>query len=91
MEDREEDQAAMTDDINRPEIEPTDQHVQVPMVHVDASRIAVNPFTVHIQLAASMPDGTFWPRVHLTMSPEFAVQLHRALGEALAAGQQADE
>ncbi len=65
--------------------EETDTVVQVPIVHVDATRIAVHPYTVHVQFGSTMPDGTTWPRVHLTMSPEFALHLHQALAEALLA------
>jgi hypothetical protein len=52
--------------------------------YVDRAGIHVQPFTLHLILGATSPDGNALPSVHLSMNPHFAVFLRDALTEAIA-------
>lgn len=66
---------------NEPAAEET-YTVRVPSLYVDAAEIHVQPFSVHIVLGENDITGATTPRMHVTMSPNFAIYLRDVLVEA---------
>lgn len=56
--------------------------IRVPSLYVDAAEVHVQPFSVHLILGENDVTGATNPRMHLTMSPNFAIHLRDMLAEA---------
>jgi hypothetical protein len=55
----------------------------VPRLYVDAGDVRVQLHSLHVILGQQNLAGEAEPLLHLTMSPSFAVELSRALNEAV--------
>lgn len=58
--------------------------VEVPSMPIDAVQVVPTPFTIHLNVGTSLPDGRVIPRAHLAIGIDFARHLHARLGEAIA-------
>jgi hypothetical protein len=60
------------------------REIQVPSFAADVARVVATPFTVHVELGTTLPDGGVRLRAHVALPTAFARYLHKTLGEALA-------
>ena len=56
---------------------------EIPSIAADAARASVSPHTVHLELAASRPDGTLAPVMYLALPASAAAELALLLAKAV--------
>lgn len=57
--------------------------VEIPSFSIDAAHVVSTPFTIHLQLGTTAPNGVVVPRLHLALGSTFARHLQEKLAEAV--------